>query len=1412
MGKRSRSFSIALVPATLLLTARADLCGASPASAGSAAATVPSSWADQVRQDVEAREYEMSWQAHPATEGIEPSWHAPNRAQGFRTYFTSEGIRVVPRAESAPGWRWGLSLVGVGKGGRDWGVPPPHLVGSGRHMAYHRGRLEESYENTPEGLEQRFVLQAPPGEKGAGDAPSESRYRAVPRRRASSDPDSTLTQPAEWVHLDLALWGDLSPKVSGDGQAIDFVTSSGAPVLRYAQLKVTDARGAILPAWMEGAGGGTVRGIRLVIDIQDAVYPLTIDPLATTAAWTAESDQADAHFGTSVAPAGDVNGDGFSDVLVGAPGYDSGQTDEGRAYLYLGSASGLAATPAWTAESDQEGAQFGTSVAPAGDVNGDGYSDILVGAPLYDNGQVDEGRIYLYLGSASGLAATAAWTAESDQASAGFGFSVQTAGSVNGDGYADIVVGAPYYDNGQNDEGRAFLYLGSASGLAALPAWTAESDQIASNFGVSVGTAGDVNGDGYADVLVGAPWYDNGQSDEGRAYVYMGSASGLAATPAWTAESNQTSIFNDGTLFGLSVSTAGDVNGDGYADVIIGCPHYDNGQRNEGRAFVYLGSASGLGATAAWTAESNSPDAEFGYSVSTAGDVNGDGYADVLVGSELNEIAQLDEGRAYLYLGSSSGLAVAPTWTAESGQISAFFGASVATAGDANGDGYSDVVVGANYYDNGQTDEGRAYLYLGSASGVVTTTAWMAESEQVGAQLGVSVASAGDVNGDGYSDVIVGASFYDNGLTDQGRALAYLGSASGLSSTPAWTADGPSFSGSHFGQSVASAGDVNGDGYADVIVGAPDFAGQGRVFVYLGSASGLGSTIAWNPVLSLPVNSLYGFSVASAGDVNADGFADIIASAPGYTDAQHFAGRADIFLGSASGLPQSPAWTAYGVSTALGPVASAGDVNGDGYSDVIVGGRHFHIPDPTVQRVDVYLGSASGPATNPAWTALGDQADAFFGASVASAGDVNGDGYSDVIIGAPLYLNGQLDEGRAYVYLGSGSGLAATPAWMAEGDLVGDQFGWSVASAGDVNGDGTADVIIGSPHTGNPAVGRANVYLGSASGLASSAAWTVVGDQTDSRFGFSVASAGDVNGDGYSDVIVGASLYDNGQMDEGRAFVYYGGGGDAQDRAVRQARSDGTAPIALLGKSDSESAILLRERGITAAGRGKVRLQWEVKPLGSPFSGSGLGASTVHDTGTPGASGSAVDFSETASGLLEGTFYHWRARIVSDDPLFPRSPWMSLAGNTITETKFRTAGCLDQDGDGYGAQGDPSCLSLTADCSDTNAALWGTPGETVNMHFSSATDLAWDPPSAPGATVSSLVYDTLRSRVASDFVSFTACLESDSGPDTVATDPTSPIVGQVFFYLTRAQDACALGQGSLGMTSSGVPRAGRSCP
>ena len=649
-------------------------------------------WWAGVQEDIGRTEYQVTWQDHTYLPDFPAAYQAPNRAQNLRTYFTPEGIRAIPRTGDGATWEWGLTLTGYGYEGAIQPVAPATLSAEGDRIEYRRGGLTEWYVNDERGLEQGFTIDAPPvgipGGKGAG-----------------------------YLVLQMAVTGDLSPSLTEDGLAIELTTQGGVRVLRYGSLYAEDAAGRRLPAYLAVAAST----ISVLVDDGSTIYPIVVDPLVTSPGWTAESDQVGTWFGISVGTAGDVNGDGYSDVIVGAPAYHNPEGDEGRVFVYHGSAAGLSATANWTAESDQVNAFFGISAGTAGDVNGDGYSDVIVGALFYNNGEDDEGGAFVYHGSAEGLSATADWTAESDQASAQFGTSVGTAGDVNGDGYSDVIVGADRYGNGQSREGRAFVYHGSATGLSATADWTAEGDQAGAEFGSSVGTAGDVNGDGYSDVIVGAYLYDNGETDEGRAFVYHGSATGLSVAADWTAESDQA-----GARFGHSVATAGDVNDDGYSDVIAA--------ELPSRAFVYHGSATGLSATASWTAEGEQTDGGDGYSaarfttsVGTAGDVNGDGYSDVIVGASGYDNGETDEGGAFVYNGSAAGLSVTANWTAESDQAGAQFGRSVGAAGDVNGDGYSDVIVGAYHYDNGESDEGGAFVYHGSAPDLPTPEALVEE-------------------------------------------------------------------------------------------------------------------------------------------------------------------------------------------------------------------------------------------------------------------------------------------------------------------------------------------------------------------------------------------------------------------------------------------------------------------------------------------------------------------------------------------------------------------------------------------------------------------------------------------------------------------------------------------------------------
>jgi hypothetical protein len=285
----------------------------------------------------------------------------------------------------------------------------------------------------------------------------------------------------------------------------------------------------------------------------------------------------------------------------------------GAAFIFLGEAMGIPDGSSGTADtrltavestnSDINGFFFGYSVAGAGDVNDDGYEDVIVGAPFYDLGrkprdpETNEGAVFVFLGSAAGIAdadsSTAATQFESNQLGAYMGWSVAGAGDVNGDDYADVIVGAVLYDAGEIDEGAAFVLLGSAAGITdgdpSTAATQLESDQETAKMGQSVAGAGDINGDGYADVIVGAYRYDAGLTEEGAAFLFLGSASGIVANGNPANADVQLESKQGWSWLGWSVAGAGDVNDDGYADVIVGAPSYNAGELKEGAAFVYLG-------------------------------------------------------------------------------------------------------------------------------------------------------------------------------------------------------------------------------------------------------------------------------------------------------------------------------------------------------------------------------------------------------------------------------------------------------------------------------------------------------------------------------------------------------------------------------------------------------------------------------------------------------------------------------------------------------------------------------------------------------------------------------------------------------------------------------------------------------
>lgn len=426
-------------------------------------------------------------------------------------------------------------------------------------------------------------------------------------------------------------------------------------------------------------------------------------------AWYYESLQSSADLGYAVNSGGDVNGDGYPDVVVGAIKYAQTMVKGGAVFLFYGGPGGPSSQPDWFFGTNMNGAGLGTAVANAGDINGDGYDDLVVGVPGCSNPEPKEGCIYVFFGSAYGLGSAPDQILQLDRRDSYLGTAVDLAGDVNGDGYDDVIVGAKWFTNGLTNEGAAFLFLGGPDGLSETPVWQVEGNQAGASLGTAVAGVGDVNGDGYADLLVGAPFFDGPAVDSGYAALYLGSPDGPGDTPAWEV----TGSYANARL-GQSLAAAGDVNGDGLPDFLIGAPGWQNqaGQA-VGAAFLYTGRADWSGAEPVWTAVSDQPDSLFGAAVSGAGDMNNDGYADVVVGAWQYSRDQSKEGKIFIYLGGPGGPAAQYHWTAEGNKADTMFGFALSIGADINQDGYADLVVGAPEYRNQTELRGRAFLYLG---------------------------------------------------------------------------------------------------------------------------------------------------------------------------------------------------------------------------------------------------------------------------------------------------------------------------------------------------------------------------------------------------------------------------------------------------------------------------------------------------------------------------------------------------------------------------------------------------------------------------------------------------------------------------------------------------------------------------
>ncbi len=529
----------------------------------------------------------------------------------------------------------------------------------------------------------------------------------------------------------------------------------------------------------------------VAITVTDGYDPINLSSLDGTNGFILNGIDRIDQSGRSVSSAGDVNGDGYDDLIIGAPGGDPNGDSSGETYLVYGGASapgtggvldlsrlaldGNGFTLAGIDELDNAG----FSVSSAGDVNGDGYDDLIIGAFGVGavQGEYDTtpgpGEAYVVYGGATGadlvldrstLDGTRGFALTGIDAGDRSGFSVSSAGDVNGDGYDDLIIGAYGADPNGNSSGETYIVYGGASApgiggvldLGALDGsngFTLTGIDEYDNSGSTVSSAGDVNGDGYDDLIIGASGADpDGDSNAGETYIIYGGASapGTDGVLDLSALDGTNGFILTGVdaydNSGFSVSSAGDVNGDGYDDLIIGARNADPNGGDSGETYIVYGGASApgtggvldlstLNGSDGFTLTGINEDDQSGSSVSSAGDVNGDGYDDLIIGaSGADPDGDSNAGETYIVYGGASAPGIGGVLDLsdldgtngfiltgiDAGDLS---GLSVSSAGDVNGDGYDDLIIGARYGDpNGNRNAGETYVIYGGATGTESLT------------------------------------------------------------------------------------------------------------------------------------------------------------------------------------------------------------------------------------------------------------------------------------------------------------------------------------------------------------------------------------------------------------------------------------------------------------------------------------------------------------------------------------------------------------------------------------------------------------------------------------------------------------------------------------------------------------------
>jgi hypothetical protein len=350
---------------------------------------------------------------------------------------------------------------------------------------------------------------------------------------------------------------------------------------------------------------------------------------------------------SQVRPSGDIDFDGFDDVLITAPDlYVDGMRAAGAVFVFYGSPSGLSEHPDQVILGTEKDMRLGSDVDSVGDINKDGYSDIIVGADGWNDAT---GLVRLYLGGPDGLDDHPVWTYEGENAGDRFGHAVTGAGDIDGDGWMDFAVGAPFVTSGEG-KGAIYFFYGRENMGDMGPDQIIAGTVPKSYFGLSLRLAGDVNNDGFTDLIISTPEDDSGTHlKAGRVELFLGTEHGIDPNPKLVVQGE-----SDNALLGYSIAFLGDINRDGYDDVAIGAPkHTSGGEAERGKFYIFLGDKGGFRKSPSIVEVGTKAGDQLSMGLAGAGDIDGDGFRDVLVGAPGADTGGgIDSGELHIYRGA----------------------------------------------------------------------------------------------------------------------------------------------------------------------------------------------------------------------------------------------------------------------------------------------------------------------------------------------------------------------------------------------------------------------------------------------------------------------------------------------------------------------------------------------------------------------------------------------------------------------------------------------------------------------------------------------------------------------------------------------------------------------------------------